>query len=111
MIIQLILLVAILLVLRRLLIARNSSKTKAWKKIIAVVILLVAVVFICFPNALNEVAKFVGVGRGADLVLYGLVIAFMYEQVNGYIKDREQEKQIVVLARKIALIEANKRNL
>ena len=107
--IQIILIAAILIVLSKFLSSRNSTQIQAWKKIILVSFTLMAIILVISPNILNGIAHILGVGRGADLLLYSLTIAFIFQQLNNYIKSKEEEKKIVTLARKIAIIEANLR--
>jgi hypothetical protein len=104
--IQLILIAAIIAVLVAFLSSRNSSQTQAWKKILLFVLAAAAIILVIFPNTLNGVAHFVGVGRGADLLLYALTVAFIFEQLNNYIKNKEEQRRIVILCRKVAIEEA-----
>jgi hypothetical protein len=106
MVIQLILIAAILYVLISFLSSRNSSHTQAWKKIALMIIGLTAIVLILSPNLLDGIAHLLGVGRGADLLLYVLTVAFVFQQLSNYIKTKEEQKKIVILARKIAISEA-----
>jgi small membrane protein len=101
--IQFIFIIAIVFVLVRFLAYRNSLQTKAWKKILLLFFAIAAILFILYPNHLDSVAHLVGVGRGADLLLYALTIAFIFEQLNNYVKAKEENKRIVILARKIAI--------
>jgi len=104
--IKFILIVAILLIIIRFLSRRNSFQTQAWKKVLLLVFAVIAVLVIISPNILNGVAHFVGVGRGADLLLYALTVAFIFEQLNSYMKSKEEHKRLVILCRKIAITEA-----
>ena len=61
---------------------------------------------ILFPDIWNRAAPRVGIGRGADLVLYGLVVAFFSFTVTTYMRFREMETHYTRLARRIALDEA-----
>ena len=106
MLVQLLLVTAILFILIRFLSSRNSFQTQAWKKILLLLFLLTAIVLIISPNILDGVAHFVGVGRGADLLLYALTIAFIFQVLSNYVKSKEEQKRIVILARKIAITEA-----
>jgi hypothetical protein len=65
-----------------------------------------AVVTILFPRTWTALAQFVGVGRGADLVLYALVVAFLSSTVTTYVRFRDMETRYTRLARRIALDEA-----
>ena len=106
--IQLILILAILIVIFRFLAYRDSFKTQAYKKIFLLLLALTAIIVILEPSLLDKIAHFVGVGRGADLLLYALTIAFIFEQFNNYVKDKEEKRKIVKIARKIAINEALK---
>ena len=106
MLIQLILTIAIIMVLVRFLTHRNSLQTKAWKKVLLVLFAAMAILFVLYPNEIDGLAHIVGVGRGADLLLYVLTVAFIFEQLNNYVKSKEENRRIVTLSRKIAIAEA-----
>ena len=57
----------------------------------------------------NRVAALVGVGRGADLMLYLLVLAVYAGALLVLAKFRRLERQITELTRKIALYDAEKK--
>ena len=65
-----------------------------------------AVVSILFPAVWNRLAVIVGVGRGTDMVLYALVVAFLSFTVTTYVRFRELETRYTKLARRLALDEA-----
>lgn len=65
-----------------------------------------AVLSILFPGVWTRIAHLVGVGRGTDLILYGLVIAFFSFVVTTYRRLRQVEFRYTRLARRIALDEA-----
>ena len=58
---------------------------------------------IVVPSLTAHLARFVGVGRGADLLLYTLVIAFLAQVLSSFRRDARRERQITHLARRIAL--------
>jgi len=64
-----------------------------------------AVVAILAPNAVTRVANFVGVGRGADLVLYVLVVVFTFVCLGQYQQFRRLEEKLARLTRAHALLE------
>ncbi len=58
------------------------------------------------PDDLTWVANRLGVGRGADLVLYLLVSAFLLAMVNTYLRFREMDRRYTELTRTLAIREA-----
>jgi small membrane protein len=55
------------------------------------------------PQTTDIAARFVGVGRGADFVLYISVMALFYLCFRLFVKIEDVERQITRLVRKIAL--------
>lgn len=88
---------------------RTTHSGKAWKKIGLVLFATAMVVAVLFPNLTNDLAHLVGVGRGADLLLYITVLMFIFYALNGYLHQQDQRDALFRLARKIALIDANER--
>lgn len=88
---------------------RSTHSGKAWKKIALVLLAIGMVVAVIFPDTTNEAAHLVGVGRGADLLLYATVIAFIIYALNNYLRQQDQRDALYRLARKVALIDANER--
>lgn len=107
--IQIILIISIVLILSKFILSRNSIQTQAWKKIFLLLFGLAAIVLVISPSLLDGMANAVGVGRGADLLLYTLTIAFIFEQFNNYIKSKEEHHKLTLLCRKIAITEARAR--
>ena len=58
------------------------------------------------PNDVTWVAHQLGIGRGADLVVYLLVMAFVFGMVNSYLRDREISQHLTNLARQLAIRDA-----
>jgi len=106
---QIILILSVLFMSFYLINTRKSAQTKAYKRLMLLLFLALALVTIMFPDALTGLAHFLGVGRGADLLLYGVSLTMLFQLVNNYIKDREMLVEKHKLARKIALIEAKER--
>lgn len=103
--IQVPLAVAIVLVVWRVLSGRGQ-RHMALRRLGFLVFALVAVYSILFPAAWSELAHLVGVGRGTDLILYGLVVAFCGWVVAQYRRTRDLEIRYTKLARRLALDEA-----
>jgi len=86
----------------------GSIYIRAWGKILSLVFVLFSVFAVLYPNALTRIAHSVGVGRGADLLLYLLVIAFFFTTVSTYLKLIDMNQRIVKLSREIALLTPQK---
>ena len=67
---------------------------------------LAAAVAVWRPDLTTRVAGFLGIGRGADLLLYALALAFLASLFYFYRKSRQLEGDITRLARHIALTTA-----
>jgi len=64
------------------------------------------VLAVLFPDSTTRVAALVGVGRGTDLVLYALCVAFLFVTIALYLRLNEMHDRYVELARRLALHEA-----
>ncbi len=60
------------------------------------------------PNIVQQFAKVLGVGRGADAVFYLGLVAMSYAFFRLYMRSRHLEQQITLLVRKLALKDALK---
>lgn len=107
MIIKILLIVGILALLLVGLSSRNSYFGHAWKKILFTGLSLLVIASVIFPDSLTVFANFLGVGRGADLILYSLTLAFMFYVLNDYLYKQDQKVKIYKIARKLAIQEAN----
>ncbi|HEX3930715.1 MAG TPA: DUF2304 domain-containing protein [Nocardioides sp.] len=68
--------------------------------------LAAAVVVVLYPNSLTWVANRLGVGRGADLLLYIVTVSFMLISVVLFRRLADLERRYVDLARAQALQDA-----
>lgn len=89
--------------------SRRSHAGRAWKKLGLVVLALAMMVAVIWPDITNNLAATVGVGRGADLLLYLLTVAFILYSLNNYLHRQDERDSTIRLARKIALLDANER--
>ncbi|MBO0841067.1 MAG: DUF2304 domain-containing protein [Sciscionella sp.] len=103
MLIQYLLILAVLLLLVAFLRHHGTTRAAASVKLGFGLFLAFGVVAVLFPEAVSDLAKLVGVGRGTDLVLYGLVVAFGFATINTYLRFKELELRYARLARAIAL--------
>lgn len=75
--------------------------------IMTVFILLGAgAVAVISPDLTAQVAQFVGVGRGADLVIYISLVGIMFVLVHYYAKFVDMQRQTTELTRELAILRA-----
>jgi len=103
--IQLVLIVVVILTAVRLL-RHRGARTQAVRRLGLMLFAALAVWSILFPSVWNQIARLVGVGRGTDMVLYALVVAFLSFTLTTYLRFRDFEARYTKLARKLALAEA-----
>ena len=101
--IQVLLIAVVVLVVARLFRSRRA-RAQAIRRIGLVVFAAFAAGSILFPDVWSRIARVVGVGRGTDLVLYALVVAFLSFTVTTYLRFRDLETNYTRLARRIALV-------
>jgi len=95
-----------------LLFIRNwySVQTRALKRLAFVIFIAAMMIAILRPNWVNWLAHVIDVGRGTDLVMYTLAVAFVFVSVNTYFRLKSQEVRFTELARAIALRDAAELN-
>lgn len=84
----------------------RGARHLAIRRLVMVLVLALTVLAVIFPDALNRVANAVGVGRGADLLLYGLIVVFLGNALVQQRRNRHIEQQLTRLTRRIAIAEA-----
>jgi hypothetical protein len=68
---------------------------------------LVGLYFVWVPSHTTRVAEFIGIGRGADLIMYLWICISLIVLLNLHLKLRSQHEVITALARAIALANAD----
>ena len=101
--IQVLLIAAVLTILVYLLRSRRSAQAKAWVKIGYVLFVVAAVYAIVRPDDTTVVANWLGVARGADLLEYALIVAFLFTTISTYMRFKDLELRYAQLARAVAL--------
>lgn len=101
--IQVLLITAVVSLLVYLLRSRTNAKAKAWVKIGYVLFVIAAVYAILRPDDTTVLANWLGVDRGADLLSYALVIAFVFTTMSTYLRFKELELRYAQLVRAVAL--------
>ncbi|AYD90273.1 DUF2304 domain-containing protein [Actinomyces lilanjuaniae] len=84
----------------------GGARNQAARRLVTLAFVLFAVAAIVTPSLMTRVANMVGVGRGTDLLLYALVVAFLAQVLSAFRRNAARERQITRLARRIALDQA-----
>lgn len=108
-IIQILVVIFALFIIIAILGGQQTYTARAWKKIALIMLAIAMVVAVLFPGLTNNVAHFLGIGRGADLLLYLLTLAFIGYVINMYLHQQKDKDTLFRLARKTALLDANER--
>jgi hypothetical protein len=105
--VQVLLIAVVIAVVARLFRSRGA-RAQAIRRIGLLLLAGFAIVSILFPDVWNRIAGALGVGRGTDMVLYALVVAFLSFTVTTYLRFRDFETRYTKLARRLALDEAQR---
>ena len=103
---QWVLAIALVLVGLYLLKARKSASQQAIRRLFIIVALFAGFIAVLFPSYTTTVATFLGIGRGADLLLYAFVVFALFYVVHQYRRQLWQEKVTTDLARALTLAQA-----
>jgi len=104
-VIQIVLVLAVVVVSLALMRGGSNAQHLAIRRLMLILFALVAALSIFFPRILTHVARFFGIGRGTDLVLYGLIVTVLVFMATTYQRFRNMETSMTKLARRIALDE------
>jgi len=108
-IIQVLIVVALVAVVLYLFLTPSSASRRAWLRILAVLFLLVFLVAFLFPGITADIATWVGVKSGTELLVYVMFVAWVVTSLVFYnmITDlrRRQARLIQELAQRNATSE------
>lgn len=81
----------------------NRGNAKLLNRLIVGALALLGIFMVLAPDATTRLAEFVGVGRGADLLLYLAVIGFAFVSVLLYARLRQLEVALTQVVRAQAI--------
>ncbi|MGH3837492.1 MAG: DUF2304 domain-containing protein [Pseudonocardiaceae bacterium] len=110
MIVQIILVLAALGALFYFVRQAHNVRIRASKRIAFFAFIVVNIYAVLRPDHTTWIAQQIGIGRGTDLVLYLLVVAFVFGMLNTYLRQREISNHLTDLARTVALRDAELAN-
>ena len=81
----------------------SRLRRKTWDRLIVIFFILTGAVLIAVPDLSTAIAQLVGVGRGADLLLYLGIVGLSFVCLLLYAKLRQLETTLTELVRLVAL--------
>ena len=84
----------------------RSAGSRLLSRVATILFVSLAVVFVLNPEATNRLAHAVGVGRGADLVLYTFFPAAISMFLHLYRRSRQLDERLTKLVRHMAILES-----
>ncbi|MFT4147894.1 MAG: DUF2304 domain-containing protein [Micrococcaceae bacterium] len=84
----------------------GSARSQALRRLAFFFFAVAVFISIFLPEKLTEVAHFFNIGRGTDMLLYGLIIVVFMVIAGSFRANKATERKITTLARRIALDEA-----
>lgn len=85
---------------------QHGARNQALRRLGLLFFMLCAIVSVFYPRILSKLAAWVGVGRGTDLLLYLLLLAFLASLANQFKRSVEHDRRLTKLARQLALSNA-----
>ena len=82
------------------------GKRHRWTSLLSTILWLLAAVAIMMPAITNQVARTLGIGRGADLLIYLVAISFLASFFYFYRKCRRLESDLTQVVRRLAIEDA-----
>ncbi len=87
----------------------RQGAVRVWEAVLWSVVWIAAGLVVARPEVTTEIAQFLGVGRGADLILYGAVITLLILVFQLHIAHHKLERQLTDIIRRQALEEWGKK--
>ncbi|MFT4186415.1 MAG: DUF2304 domain-containing protein [Micrococcaceae bacterium] len=103
---QIFIVVVILAAFFRMTTKATSLRSQALRRIAFLLFAIAALFSVLFPSQLTAFANLFGVGRGADLLLYGTILLLFTFIASSSSHTRITEKNLTRISRKMALNEA-----
>ena len=105
---QVVALLAIALALLRELALVRRGLVRGAVLVVRLGLMLAAAAAIRWPQVTQHVAELLGIGRGADVVLYVSVLALVFLSLYFYGRIVEQQRRLTALVRHLAILAARR---
>ena len=102
-VVKVLLIVALLGLMAILLVPRKGARPLAIRRLTYLLLLLAGIAAVIAPGWLSWLAELVGVGRGADLLLYVFVLVFISHSMASKSRHAASDQRFTDLARVVAI--------
>jgi small membrane protein len=109
--IRIVLLVALIGIGAMVTFGSNTAGLRASRKLLFLTTLMAGCVAVLFPELVSDVATFLGVGRGTDLLLYVMTVMLLTVTLTGYMEKKRAERREAKVVQAMALLEAEVQEL
>jgi small membrane protein len=99
-------LILIVLCLLAAILGSLAFRSKLGYRLLGSFFFITATAFVIFPDATSSIAHLLGVGRGADLLLYVGLLAGVYSFLLLYLRTRRLERRMTDQIRALAIRDA-----
>jgi hypothetical protein len=89
---------------------QHGVRIQASKRLAFFAFLVLNVYAVARPEDVTRLAHVFRVGRGADLLLYALIVAFVFAMLTVYMRLQDDERRVTQLARAVAIRDAEAYN-
>lgn len=102
-VVQSLLIIFLLFAVSRVVLRFRDKKLHPGEFIFWFGLFIIAAFGVVFPNLTTKIANVLGIGRGADLIIYGSIATLFYLVFRLYILLEDVRHEITAVVRKIAL--------
>lgn len=102
-ILQFVLLVFLIFALSRVILRFRGGQITGPVFLFWIVVFLLAFFGISFPEETTKLARWLGIGRGVDLIIYVSIAVLFYLVFRAYVLMEDQRHELTELIRKMAL--------
>ena len=82
-----------------------ATRRSAFQRLFVLFLFGAGILFVLRPELSNDAARLVGIGRGADLVLYVSTLFLLFLSVNHYLRFKDVDEKLTRLVRQLALMQ------
>lgn len=105
-IVKTVLIVLLVVIAIMVVVPGRGARGQALQRLALLLSCVAGAIAVAFPWLTQQLADFLGIGRGVDLVLYGALVLGIGFAAGTSARVRRNERMITLLARRVALAEA-----